>query len=61
VRRAYREGLLPLIDVLEAQRALVAMRRELLEAETACALALVRLESLTAPSFPTTAALLSPP
>jgi outer membrane protein TolC len=30
VRRAYEEGQLPLIDVLDAQRALVAIRRKFL-------------------------------
>ena len=60
VRHAYTAGALPFIDVLEAQRALVALRRELLDAESAYALALVRLETLTAPTFPLTAALLAP-
>jgi len=61
VRRAYAGGQLPLIDVLDAQRALVAVRRDLLEAESAYALALVQLESLTAPTFPATIAILSSP
>jgi cobalt-zinc-cadmium efflux system outer membrane protein len=61
VRRAYAEGHLPMIDVLEAQRALVALRRELLEAEAAYATALARLEGLTASDFPATTALLSSP
>jgi cobalt-zinc-cadmium efflux system outer membrane protein len=61
VRRAYAEGQLPLIDVLDAQRALVALRRELLEAEAAYALALVRIEGLTTSDFPVTAATLSSP
>ena len=60
VRRAYEQGQLPLIDVLDAQRALVALRREILEAESAYAVALARVESLTAPAFPATAALVSP-
>lgn len=59
VRRAYEAGQLPLIDVLDAQRALVALRREILDAESAYAAALTRVESLTAPTFPATAALLS--
>jgi multidrug efflux pump subunit AcrA (membrane-fusion protein) len=52
VRRAYEEGQLPLIDVLDAQRALVAIRREILDAESAYAVALVRAESLTDPCLP---------
>lgn len=59
VRRAYEAGQLPLIDVLDAQRALVALRREILDAESAYAAALARAESLTAPTFPATTALLS--
>lgn len=51
VRHAYEQGQLPLIDVLDAQRALAALRRELLEAESACALALARLDALTDPAF----------
>jgi cobalt-zinc-cadmium efflux system outer membrane protein len=61
VRRAYEAGQLPLIDVLDAQRALVALRREILDAESAYAAALARAESLTAPTFPATTALLSSP
>jgi cobalt-zinc-cadmium efflux system outer membrane protein len=59
VRRAYVEGQLPLIDVLDAQRALVALRRELLEAEAAYAVALARIEGLTTSDFPVTTATLS--
>lgn len=59
VRRAYSEGQLPLIDVLDAQHALISLQRELLEAETAYVLSLARLESLTAPTFPLTTATLS--
>jgi cobalt-zinc-cadmium efflux system outer membrane protein len=59
VRRAYEEGQLPLIDVLDAQRALVAIRREILDAESAYAVALVRAESLTDPAFPLTTSLFS--
>ena len=58
-RRSYSEGQLPLIDVLDAQRALFSLQRELLEAKTSYALSLARLESLTAPKFPLTAATLS--
>jgi outer membrane protein, heavy metal efflux system len=61
VRRAYTEGQLPLIDVLDAQRALGTVRRDLLEAESAYALAHVRLESLTDSSFAATTALFSTP
>jgi outer membrane protein, heavy metal efflux system len=59
VRRAYAEGHLPLIDVLDAQRALITLQRELLEAETTYMLSLARLESLSAPAFPLTTATLS--
>lgn len=59
VRQAYDEGQLPLIDVLDAQRALVDLHREILEAETAYAVALARVEGLAAPTFPATSALLS--
>ena len=61
VRRAYAEGQLPLIDVLDAQRAVVALRRDILDAESAYAVALVRAESFTNPSFPLTTALFSSP
>jgi outer membrane protein, heavy metal efflux system len=57
VRRAYDEGQLPLIDVLDAQRALVAIRREILDAESAYALALARVEGLTDSTFPVTTTL----
>ncbi len=59
VRRAYESGELPLIDVLDSQRALAAVRREILEAESAYALALARVEGLTTTHFPATSALLS--
>lgn len=58
VRRAYEEGQLPLIDVLDAQRALIGVRRELLELEAAFALAYVRAEALADGNFPATTALL---
>jgi outer membrane protein, heavy metal efflux system len=61
VRRAYEEGRLPLIDVLDAQRELVALRREILDAETACVVALARLEGLTDATFPLTNALFATP
>ena len=60
VRRAYAAGPIPLTDVLDAQRALVDLRREILAAETDCASALVRLEALTDSPFPLTAALVAP-
>jgi len=59
VRHAYEQGQLPLIDVLDAQRALVALRRELLDAKTAYATALARVEALTDTSFPALNALLN--
>jgi outer membrane protein, heavy metal efflux system len=59
VRRAYTQGELPLLDVLEAQRAHATLRREILDADTAAASALVRLDALTDPAFPLTTALLS--
>lgn len=58
-RRAYSEGQLPLIDVLDAQRALFSLQRELLDAKIAYALSLARLESLTSPEFRHTTATLS--
>ena len=60
VRRAYAAGPIPLTDVLDAQRALVDLRRENLAAETAYATALVRLEALTDSTFPLTISLLAP-
>ncbi|MEZ0218306.1 MAG: TolC family protein [Rariglobus sp.] len=59
VRRAYAQGELPLLDVLEAQRAHAVLRREILDADIAAAAALVRLEALTDSTFPLTTALLS--
>ncbi|WP_438479920.1 TolC family protein [Oleiharenicola lentus] len=61
VRRAYTEGHLPLIDVFDAQRELVALRREILDQESAYAHALVRFEALTNPTFPATRQLLAQP
>ena len=58
VQEAYRSGELPLMDVLDAQREQIQLRRELLEHETAFALALVRVDGLTSTTFPHTAALL---
>jgi cobalt-zinc-cadmium efflux system outer membrane protein len=61
VRRAYEQGQLPLIDVLDAQRALVALRKDLLETEIAYAGALTRAEALTDASFPAVSALIAQP
>ncbi len=61
VRRAYEAGPIPLIDVLDAQRALVALRRDILAADIDYAAALVRLEALTDPTFSATAAFLASP
>lgn len=59
VRRAYVEGQLPMIDVLDAQRALMSLRRELLELEASFAVAHARAEALVDATFPQTSALLS--
>jgi cobalt-zinc-cadmium efflux system outer membrane protein len=61
VQSAYDKGILPLIDVLDARRALIALRRDLLDAETAYAFALVRAETLTGAPFTQTKALLGQP
>jgi cobalt-zinc-cadmium efflux system outer membrane protein len=61
VRHAYEQGQLPLIDVLDAQRALIAVRREILDAESAYALALARLDALTDPAYGAVSTLLSQP
>jgi outer membrane protein, heavy metal efflux system len=61
VRRAYDTGQLPLLDVLDAQRALVAIHREILAAESDYASALARIEALADPTFDATAKLLSSP
>ncbi|MDO8539659.1 MAG: TolC family protein, partial [Opitutaceae bacterium] len=61
VRSAYERGALPLIDVLDAQRALVAIRREILDAESAYAAAFARIEALTEPTFNSLTTLLSQP
>lgn len=61
VRRAYESGQLPLLDVLDAQRALVAIRREILAAESDYAAAFVRLEALTEPTFTSLTTLLNQP
>ena len=61
VQSAYEKGALPLIDVLDARRALNALRRDLLDAELAYASALVRLESLAGASFTETKALFERP
>lgn len=61
VQHAYTQGQLPLIDVLDAQRALAALQREILDAEIAGALAFARLAALTDPTFNAVAALLTQP
>ena len=61
VRAAYAKGTLPLIDVLDAQRAEASVKREILDAEYAYATALVRVESLTDPSFAAVCELLKQP
>ncbi len=61
VQSAYDKGLLPLIDVLDARRALIALRRDLLDAELAYAAALVRAEALVGASFSETKALFDRP
>ncbi|HND62977.1 MAG TPA: TolC family protein, partial [Opitutaceae bacterium] len=60
VRRAYEQGQLPLMDVLDAQRALVSVRRELVDAEAAYALAFARLVALGGASPEAVAQLLNP-
>lgn len=59
VRRAHTQGEASLLDVLDAHRALNWLNRDVLEAEAAFAAALVRLDSLTDPTFPLTSAFLS--
>ena len=61
VRSAFERGVLPLIDVLDARRALIAIRREISDAEFAYATALVRAEALTGASFTETKALFERP
>ncbi len=61
VRHAYEQGQLPLIDVLDAQRTLIALRKDLLDAESAYAAALARAEALTDTAFPTVSTLISQP
>lgn len=59
VRRGFEAGQLPLLDVLDAQRALAAVRREIADADAAALAALVRVEALADPTFPATSALLA--
>lgn len=61
VRRAYDQAQLPLIDVLDAQRALVAIRREMLDTELAYARALTRVDALTDPAYGAVSRLLAQP
>lgn len=60
VRRAYEQGQVAILDVQDAQRALASVRKEILEAELACAAALARAEAAAAAPFTATAKLLSP-
>ena len=59
-RAAYAAGHAALAEVLETQRAQASVRRDLLEAQVAAALALVRAEGFADSAHPFTAALLSP-
>jgi len=59
VRRGFEAGQLPLLDVLDAQRALAAVRREVADADAAVLAALVRVEALADRTFPATSALLA--
>jgi cobalt-zinc-cadmium efflux system outer membrane protein len=61
VRHAYEQGQLPLIDVLDAQRALVAIRQEILDSEADYAVALARFDALTDPDYGSLSALISQP
>src|SRR6185436_2824035 len=61
VRQAYEQGQIPLIDVLDAQRALISLRREIIEAESNFVAAHARAEGLVDATFPATAALLLSP
>ncbi len=61
VQTAYSAGSLALMEVLDARRALIALRRDLLDAELAYALALVRAEALAGASFAQTKALFDRP
>ena len=61
VQSAYDKGALAFIDVLDARRGLIALRRDLLDAELAYALALVRAETLAGTSFAETKALFDRP
>ncbi len=61
VQSAYDKGALAFIDVLDARRGLIALRRELLDAELAYASALVRAETLAGTSFAETKALFDRP
>lgn len=61
VRRAYEQGQLPLIDVLDAQRELTALRRDLVELEARFAIAHARAEALVDPTLPLTSKLFSLP
>ncbi len=51
IRKAYTEGQASLIEVLDAQNALLSVQRELLEAELSYAVALARIEGLAGTGF----------
>ena len=61
VQHAFAQGQLPLVDVLEAQRALVAVQREILDAELAYIRAVARVDALTDLTFSAVNSLLSQP
>ncbi len=61
VRSAYEQGQLPIIDVLDAQRALSALRREILDAEADYAFALARLDAFTDANYGAVSTLISKP
>ena len=61
VREAYDQGQLPLIDLLDAQRALIDLQRQLLETAAAYGLALARIDALTDSSFPSLVSLINRP
>ena len=59
VRHAYEQGQLAQTEVLHAQGALVSLRDKILEAELAYNVSLVRIESLTDPTYASLVAQLS--
>lgn len=59
LQRAYGQGEVALLEVLDARRTLAGVRREIVDAEAAAAIALVRVDALTDPSFQLTQKLIS--